>query len=122
MAFIGGSANRVGGRNQAGFGCYYRGRHPSNFCDIVSVVEARAVLHVLVRKRVGARVAIALTSEYLYDGLSKLIVGWERDSGRTRVVTVAHADLGIQLLACMRLQHTSVRFFWHPPPTPTRQN
>ena len=61
-----------------------------------------------------ARVAIALDSEYVYDGLTERIPCWERDSWRTRVGPVAHADLWIQLLACMRLHQTLVRFFWLP--------
>ena len=114
--FTGGSAKRVGGWNQAGFGCYYGDRHPSTFSDFVPVgqpqtnnrAEARAML------RVGARVTIALDSEYVYDGLTKHILRWERDFWRTGAGPVAHADLWIQLLACMRLHQTSVRFFWLP--------
>ena len=71
-------------------------------------------LSVLFRKRVGARVAIASESEYVYDGLTEHILRWERDSWRTAAGLVAHAHLWIQLLACMRLHQTSVRFFWLP--------
>ena len=119
IAFNDGSAKRVGGWNQAGFGCHYGDCHHNNFSDFVPVgepqtnkrAEARAVLHVLVRKRVGARVAIALDSGYVYDDLTKHILRWERDSWRTAAGPVAHADLWIQLFSCMRLHQTLVRFF-----------
>ena len=60
VAFTDGSAKWVGGWSQAAFGCYYGERHPSNFSDFVPVdeprtnnrAEAKAILHVLVRKRV----------------------------------------------------------------------
>ena len=119
-------AKRVGGRNQASFGLYDGDHHPNNFSDFVPLgeprmnnraeprAEARAVLHVLVRKRVGARVAIALDLEYAYDGVTKQIVQWERDAWHTRARPIAHADLWTQLFACMRLHQISVRFFWLP--------
>ena len=39
VAFIDGSAKRMGGWNQVSFGCYYGERHPSNFSDFVPADE-----------------------------------------------------------------------------------
>ena len=122
VVFTDGSSKRVGGWDQAGYGCFYGDHHPRNVSAHVpegetqsnNRGEVRAVLCALEGKSDSEKMTIVVDSEYVYDALTKHILKWEKAGWRSSSGAVSHSDLWIPVLAQMRRHQQTARFIWVP--------
>ena len=122
VVFTDGSSKRVGGWNQAGYGCFYGDHHPRNASAHVPEGETQsnnrgevgAVLYALRAKSDSEKMAIVVDSEYVYDALTKHILKWEKVGWRSSSGGVSHSDLWIPVLTQMRRHQQIARFIWVP--------
>ena len=122
VVFTDGSSKRLGGWDQAGYGCFYGDHHPRNVSAHVpegetqsnNRGEVRAVLCALEAKSDSEKMTIVVDSEYVYDALTKHILKWEKAGWRSSSGAVSHSDLCIPVLAQMRRHQQTARSIWVP--------
>ena len=101
MVFTDDSSKRVGGWDQAGYGCFYGDHHPRNVSAHVpegetqsnNRGEVRVVLCALEAKSYSKKMTIVVDSEYVHDALTKHILKWEKAGWRSSSGAVSHSDL-----------------------------
>ena len=122
VVFTDGSSKRVGGWDQAGYGCFDGDRHPGNVSAHVpegetqsnNRGEVRAVLCALEAKLDSQKMTIVVDSEYIYDALTKYILKWGKAGWRSSSGAVSHSNLWIPVSAQMRHHQQTARFIWVP--------
>ena len=121
VVFTDGSSKRVGGWDQAEYGCFYGDHHPRNVRAHVpretqsnNRGEVRAVLCALEAKSDSEKMTIVVDAEYVYDALTKHILKWEKGGWRSSSGAVSHCDLWIPVLAQMRRHQQTAPFIWVP--------
>ena len=118
VVFTDGSSKRVGGWDQAGYGCLNGHEHPRNVSAHVpegdtqsnNRGEVRAVLCALEAKSNSEKMTIVVDSEYVYDALTKHTLKREKAGWRSSSGAVLHSDLWISVLAQMRRHQQTARF------------
>ena len=122
VVYTDGSAKRVRGWMQAGYGVWFGPHHNRNFSahvpaherQSISRGELRGVLHAMLSRAVGERMVIVLDSEYVFKGITIWTEKWKRHGWRTSMGEVGHRDLWeqIDLLRGMGGEQLQVR--WVP--------
>ena len=100
-AYTDGSSKTVRGWAQAGFGVWFHRESPRNHSahvptnerQSVSKGELRGVLHVILARRSGERLAVDMDSEYVFKGIMEWSPKWRRHAWRTSSGEVGHRDL-----------------------------
>ena len=101
VAYTDGSAKTVRGWAQAGFGVWFHRGSPRNHLahvpiserQSVSRGELRGVLHAVLARRPGERLAVVMDSEYVFKGIMEWSPKWRRHGWRASSREVGHRDL-----------------------------
>ena len=122
VVYTDGSAKRVRGSMQAGYGVWYGPRNTRNFsahvpaheCQSISRGELRGVLHAMLSRAVGERMVIVLDSEYVFKGITIWTEKWKRHGWRTSTGEVGHRDLWEQIDLLRRMGGEQLQVRWVP--------
>ena len=122
VVYTDGSAKRVRGWMQAGYGVWFgegssRNCHacvPAHERQSISRGELRGVLRALQDRRPGERMVVVLDSEYVYKGVVEWSPKWRRHAWRCSTGEVGHRDLWEAILWLRESAGGDVRLRWVP--------
>ena len=101
VVYTDGSAKRVRGWMQAGYGVWFGHHHSRNFRahvpaherQSISRGELRGVLHAMLSRAEGERMVVVVDSEYIFKAITVWTEKWKRHGWRTSSGEVGHRDL-----------------------------
>ena len=101
VVYTDGSAKRVRGWMQAGYGVWFgdnsnrnfRAHVPAHKRQSISRGELRGVLHAMLSREAGERMVVVVDSEYIFKAITVWTDKWKRHGWRTSSGEVGHRDL-----------------------------
>ena len=122
VAYTDGSAKTVRGWAQVGFGVWFHRGSPRNHSahvpiserQSVSRGELRGVLHAVLARRPGERLAVVMDSEYAFKGIMEWSPKWRRHGWRTSSGEVGHRDLWETILWERERAGDELQIHWIP--------
>ena len=122
VAYTDGSAKTVCGWAQAGFGVWFHRGSPRNHSahvpiserQSVSRGELRGVLHAVLARRPGERLAVVMDSEYVFKEIMEWSPKWRRHGWRTSSGEVGHRDLWETILWERERAGDELQIHWIP--------
>ena len=101
IVYTDGSAKRVRGWMQAGYGVWFgdnsnrnfRAHVPAHERQSISRGELRGVLHAMLSREAGERMVVVVDSEYIFKAITVWTDKWKRHGWRTSLGEVGHRDL-----------------------------
>ena len=122
VAYTDGSAKTVRGWAQAGFGVWFHRGSPRNHSahvliseqQSVSRGELRGVLHAVLARRPGERLAVVMDSEYVFKGIMEWSPKRRRHGWRTSSGEVGHRDLWETILWERERAGDELQIHWIP--------
>ena len=101
VVYTDGSAKRVRGWMQAGYGVWFgdnssrnfRAHVPAHERQSISRGELRGVLHAMLSRVAGERMVVVVDSEYVFKAITMWTERWKRHGWRTSSGEVGHRDL-----------------------------
>ena len=122
VVYTDGSAKRVRGWMQVGYGVWFgegspRSCHacvPAHERQSISRGELRGVLRALQDRRPGERMVVVLDSEYVYKGVVEWSPKWRRHAWRCSTGEVGHRDLWEAILWLRESAGGDVQLRWVP--------
>ena len=122
VAYTDGSAKKVRGWMQVGYGIWFGDAHsrnhrshvPAHERQSVNRGELRGVLWALMARTSWEQSVIVLDSEYVFKGITQWSYKWRRHGWRNSSGEVGHRDLWEQILWLRESAGTMVQFWWVP--------
>ena len=101
VVYTDGSAKRVRGWMQAGYGVWFgnnssrnfRAHVPAHERQSISRGELRGVLHAMLSREAGEQMVVVVDSEYIFKAITVWTDKWKRHGWRTSSGEVGHRDL-----------------------------
>ena len=122
VAYTDGSAKTVRVWAQAGFGVWFHRGSPRNHSAHVPISKRqsvsrgglRGVLHAVLARRPGERLAVVMDSEYVFKGIMEWSPKWRRHGWRASSGEVGHRDLWETILWERERAGDELQIHWIP--------
>ena len=134
LVYTEGSAKRVKGWWQAGYGAWFGEGSARNLGTVVPLAEQQSVsrgelqgvlympcsrggggvIYALQQRRAGERMVVVLDSEYVYKGITVWSAKWRHRSWRVKMKEIGHRDLWEQIWDLRQQAGSQVQVIWTP--------